>query len=56
MKPQALDNGKSKAIRFVVFQKAFDNISHSILLNNLAACSISWELLEYEVSYLSERK
>ena len=49
----AIDNGKSVVVLFIDFQKAFDSVSHPILLRKLGACGISGELLE---SYLSSRK
>ena len=52
----AIDNGKSVVVLFIDFQKAFDSVSHPILLRKLAACGISGELLEYLGSYLSGRK
>ena len=52
----AIDNGKSVVVLFIDFQKAFDSVSHPILLRKLAACGIPGELLEYLESYLSGRK
>ena len=51
----ALDNGKSIAVLFIDYQKAFDSVSHDILLNKLSACGISGLLYEYIHSYLRNR-
>ena len=53
---RALDEGKSVAVLFIDYQKAFDTVSHPILLKKLAACGISGSLLAFMQSYLSERK
>ena len=52
----AIDSGKTVAVLFIDFRKAFDTVSHPILIKKLSACGISGELLEYLQSYLSDRK
>ena len=51
----ALDDGKSIDVLFIDYQKAFDSVSHDILLSKLSACGISCLLYEYIRSYLRNR-
>lgn len=53
---KALDQKKVIGVIFLDFKKAFDSISHDILLQKLSACGISGEFHEYLSSYLKERK
>ena len=52
---KAVDDGKSVVVLFIDFQKAFDSVSHPILMKKLAACGITGSLFEYIESYLKDR-
>ena len=53
---QALDEDKTTVVLFIDFQKAFDSVSHAILMKKLSASGISGALHEYIQSYLENRK
>ena len=53
---QAVDHGKTVIVLFIDFQKAFDSVSHPILLKKLSAIGVSGQLLEYIKNYLQNRK
>ena len=38
---EAIDSGKVVGILFIDFKKAFDSVSHQILLKKLSACGVS---------------
>ena len=50
-----MDAKKSIAILFIDFKKAFDSVSHQVLLKKLSACGFPGELHEYIQNYLSGR-
>ena len=52
---KAINDGKVIAVLFIDFKKAFDSVSHKILLKKLAAAGITGDLYEYISSYLSHR-
>ena len=52
----ALDRGKLACGVFVDFQKAFDTVNHSILINKLDNCGIRGDINKWFTSYLSQRK
>ena len=52
---RATNEGKVVAALFIDLKKAFDSVSHNILLKKLAAAGVSGDLLEYITSYLSGR-
>ena len=52
----ALDNGKVVGVVYIDFQKAFDKVSHEILIYKLQAMGLSGDMLKWFVSYLKERK
>ena len=53
---KALDSGNVVGILFIDFRKAFDSVSHPILLKKLSACGIAGDFHSYIESYLSNRK
>ena len=53
---RALDSGLVVGVLFIDFRKAFDTVSHQILLKKLSACGISGNFLEYVENYLTNRK
>jgi len=53
---KALDEGKVIGVLILDFKKAFDSISHDILLKKLSACGISGDFNNYIASYLKDRK
>lgn len=53
---QAVDAGKQFDVLYTDFSKAFDKMSHSILLYKLAAYGITGSLLNWFKSYLTERE
>lgn len=52
---KALDDKKVVGILMIDFKKAFDSVSHEVLLNKLSACGVSGDFLEFMMSYLKER-
>ena len=53
---KALDEGKTIAVLFVDYQKAFDSVSHKTALLKLAALGFSGDILQYLSNYLFNRK
>ena len=49
------DNKKLSAVILIYLSKAFDSISHSILLNKLSAIGVSKETVKWFESYLTRR-
>ena len=49
-----LDEGKAVDVVYLDFSKAFDAVSHSILLEKLAACGFDWYTLSW-MARLRER-
>ena len=52
---QTLDEDKTVVVLFIDFQKAFDSVSHEILLKKLSASRVSGALYEYLLPYLENR-
>lgn len=52
----ALDNRKVVGVVFIDFQKAFNTVSHEILIHKLKAMGLSRDILKRLVSYLKDRK
>ena len=53
---EALDSGKVIGVLFIDFRKAFDSVSHEILLRKLSARGIAGDLHTYIHNYLQNRK
>ena len=53
---RAVDSGQVVGVLFIDFRKAFDTVSHPILIKKLSACGISGNFLEYLENYLTDRK
>ena len=53
---RALDAGQVVGVLYIDFRKAFDSVSHPILLKKLSACGISGDFYAYLESYLSSRR
>lgn len=53
---QAIDEGKQFDVVYTDFSKAFDKMSHSLLINKLAMYGIAGPLLEWFRSYLRDRE
>ena len=53
---QALDNRLVVGVVYIDFQKAFDTLSHTILRYKLEAIAITGDLLNWMISYLTNRK
>ena len=53
---QALDNRLVVGVVYIDFQKAFDTVSHTILRYKLEAIAITGDLLNWMISYLTNRK
>lgn len=53
---QALDNRQVVGVVYIDFQKAFDTVSHTILTYKLEAIGITGDLLNWMISYLTNRK
>ena len=51
----AIDAGKSVGVLFIDFKKAFDSVSHPVLLKKLSACGVSGQFHQYLNDYLSNR-
>ena len=52
----AIDNRKVVGVVFIDFQKAFDTVSHDILIYKLQAMGLSGDILKWLTSYLKDRK
>ena len=52
---KAIGSGKVVGISFINVKKAFDSLSHQILLKILSACGVSGDFLSYLESYLLDR-
>jgi len=52
----AIDNRKVVGVVFIDFQKAFDTVSHDVLIHRLQAMGLSGDILEWLTSYLKDRK
>ena len=52
---EALDSWKVIAVLFIDFRKAFDSVSHEILLRKISACGIAGDLHTYIHNYLQKR-
>ena len=50
----AIDNRKVVGVVFIDFQKAFDTVSHNILIYKLQAMGLSGDVLKWLTSYLKE--
>jgi len=46
---KAIDNGLIVGVLFIDFKKAFDSISHTVLLKKLNACGISGNFLQFTI-------
>ena len=53
---RALDHRKVVGVVYIDFQKAFDTVSHEILIYKLQAMGFSGGMLNWMVSYLKGRK
>ena len=53
---RAVDNNHTVGIVFVDFRKAFDSISHPLLLKKLQGLGIAGDLWSWISSYLSEHR
>lgn len=53
---EAIDNGKSIDVAYFDYAKAFDKVSHGLLLIKLKAYGIDGALLAWLTAYLKERK
>jgi hypothetical protein len=51
----AMDSGKQTDVIYTDFSKAFDKVSHSILIYKLSAYGVSGNMLQWLQSYLTER-
>ena len=51
----ALDNGSQTDVVYLDFSKAFDSVSHKLLIKKLHSYGIEGELLHWFSSYLSDR-
>ena len=52
---KAVDKGNVVAVLFLDFKKAFDSISHEVLLKKLSASGISGDFHKFIASYLKDR-
>uniref|UniRef100_A0A493THY5 Reverse transcriptase domain-containing protein n=1 Tax=Anas platyrhynchos platyrhynchos TaxID=8840 RepID=A0A493THY5_ANAPP len=50
-----VDEGKAVDVLYLDFSKAFDTVSHSILLKKLAACGLDWRTLCWVKNWLDSR-
>ena len=53
---QAVDNRQVVGVVYIDFQEAFDTVSHTILRYKLKAIGITGDLLNWIISYLTNRK
>ena len=53
---QSLDNRQVVGVVYVEIQMAFDKVSHAILRYKLEAIGITGDLLNWMISYLTNRK
>ena len=53
---KALDEGRQVDVAFLDFSKAFDRVSHLVLLQKLCGFGISGSILQWCESYLSQRQ
>ncbi len=53
---KGIDSGQIIGTLFIDFRKAFDSVSHPILLKKMSASGVSGDFLSYLESYLSNRK
>ena len=53
---QAVDNRQVVGVVYIDFQEAFDTVSHTILRYKLKAIGIAGDLLNWIISYLTNRK
>ena len=53
---KALDEGRQVDVAFLDFSKAFDRVSHPVLLQKLCGFGISGSILQWCESYLSQRQ
>lgn len=52
---KAIDAGHQADVIYTDFSKAFDNVSHKLLMTKLRAYGVSGTLLEWLNSYLADR-
>ena len=53
---EAMDNGNLTGLLLIDFRKAFDIINHKILIDKLSCYGINGTVLQWFISYLSDRK
>ena len=53
---RALNKNQVVAVLLIDFKKAFDSVSHPILMKKLSACGVTGDLHCYLKSYLTSRK
>ena len=53
---QILDEGKNVDVTYFNYAKAFDKVSHQLLLNKLRAYGIEGKLLKWIEAWLTDRK
>ena len=53
---RALDEGRQVDVAFLDFSKAFDRVSHPVLLKKLCGFGISGSILQWCENYLSKRR
>ena len=53
---QSLDNRQVVGVVYIEIQMAFDKVSHTILRYKLEAIGITGDLLNWMISYLTNRK
>ena len=53
---RAIDAGLVVGVLFIDFRKAFDSVSHPILMKKMSACGLSGDFYVYLENYLSDRK
>uniref|UniRef100_A0A8C3CW89 Reverse transcriptase domain-containing protein n=1 Tax=Cairina moschata TaxID=8855 RepID=A0A8C3CW89_CAIMO len=50
-----VDEGKAVDVVYLDFSKAFDTVSHSILLKQLSACGLDWHMLHWVKNWLDSQ-